>query len=752
MSLLDIHANITYSLIAPLIGMEPISKYTVAAECPHCGAHAWSIHQDTRNLEEWHYCSQCKVTGSIIAMAAERLEMTEVEAVLYLAEQLEHDVETNAITAYQTSLDYTKKYRKFWEYSRNQMRQPESDQLTLMRHLGWHLRSPMSVERLMSGPAALFGLADPRAANKYLNTASSRLFPLRDTLAVVPFYSTPSKVGGFTCVSQNRETYTHPKTRVSQAKGDSGFAGLQFLGRIQSETIVATSMLKNMIQLQMHHFSSNQAPLPLLSWQRLASSVAQRQWSILDGRSIVLWEREPTASMLHQAMMCNANLSFVGPETRRQQPQEVKGPRWYSWLRHDPAIDIWRRVVRSSRPYEQALKNWARLATPQQKIKLLQDAEQCGENTARLVRSVMSSKVNVKVGCRITVGTSGNSERPGNSIRQTTVIERDGKWYDNQGKVRFPGILRVTHIVVRPGGKQEYVGYLKVDDQKLDFHLPANKAIMPWIKNFGFANGLFLQPEHCTSKIGHTKETKFNPFEAAMRYAEPQVVGGLERIGWDGGGFQFRGARLVDGVFRQNPEFKLPLDAPGPRQNYCRMRKEVKVALRKEGPEMEIVWAMAIALCAQITSPAVELHPCGVWLHRKKCDLFMQTLYNRFEIWRGEYTGWKHRWPRRLDSYQQAIARDESGFFVTSYQTLPAKKIQDLLVVELNDKDMQPRSITHSSDKIVLNYLRHFSKQEHEFPGTWENWKNYTAAQFSEVFDFVDTKALRKAPGRIKVV
>ena len=88
MSLLDIHANITYSTIAPLIGMEPISKYTVAAKCPYCGAHAWAIQQDNRNLEEWHYCSQCKASGSIIAMAAERLEMTEVEAVEYFAEQL----------------------------------------------------------------------------------------------------------------------------------------------------------------------------------------------------------------------------------------------------------------------------------------------------------------------------------------------------------------------------------------------------------------------------------------------------------------------------------------------------------------------------------------------------------------------------------------------------------------------------------------------------------------------------------------
>jgi hypothetical protein len=182
------------------------------------------------------------------------------------------------------------------------------------------------------------------------------------------------------------------------------------------------------------------------------------------------------------------------------------------------------------------------------------------------------------------------------------------------------------------------------------------------------------------------------------------------------------------------------------------MRDEVKVALQKDSVEMEIVWAAAIALCAQITAPVVELHPYGIWLHRKKCDLFLQTLYNRFEIWRGDYTNWKHLWPRRLDKWYAAIEKDETGFFVTHYQTSPPDKVQELLVVEANDEDLQPRAITHSADKVVLNYLRHFSQQSPEFPGSWENWKNYTAEQMCEVFDFVDTDAFRKAPGRVKAI
>lgn len=749
MSLLDIHANITYSTIAPLIGMEPISKYTVAAKCPYCGAHAWAIQQDNRNLEEWHYCSQCKASGSIIAMAAERLEMTEVEAVEYFAEQLDTPFSFKDMQAYRKSLDFVQKHKQFWQYASENLRKPTQDQLIYLNRIGWHKRSPMSDERLMNGPAQLYGLADPRVAQKYLK----KQFRRREVLAVVPFFRTPTAIGGFACLSPTQDIHTNTgRGRAEASKGEPGFAGLQFLSRMPSDVLVATSMLKNMIQLQMHHFSSSDSPLPIVSWRLHGTSELHKQWSSLEGRQVVIWEREPTAPMLHQAMMCNANISFVGPETKRQKPKEVKGARWKAWVSHDPAIDIWRRIVRTSRPYEQALKNWARLATPQQQVKLLQDAEQYEVETARLVRSVLKPKVSVKVGKKITVGTSSTRERPRTTTGKTTVIERDGKWYSREGRIRLSGVVRVTHVVARPSGHQDYVGFLEADGQKFDFQVPVKKATAQWLRDFGLGNGVYLYEHHGAHRNQNDLSSRFNPFEAAIQFQIPEVVKGVDSVGWDGTGFQFHGAHLENGVFHQNPDFKLPVKAPGPKQNYCRMREEVKTALAKEGKEMSIVWATAIAVCAQVTAPVVELHPFGIWIHRKQCDLFLQTLYNRFDIYRGDYTAWKHRWPRRLDKWHQAIKKDDTGFFVTHYQSQPTKEIQELLVVEANDEDLQPRMITHSADKIVLNYLRHFSQLDHKFPGDWKTWVEHTVAGMHEVFDFVDTAAFRQAPERVKVV
>ena len=93
--------------------MEATSKYSVSIDCPYCSAHSFAIHQDNRNLEEWYYCYQCKATGSVIAMAAERLGMEETEAIRYLADQLEQSISDKVISSYYKSCDFKNKYLKF---------------------------------------------------------------------------------------------------------------------------------------------------------------------------------------------------------------------------------------------------------------------------------------------------------------------------------------------------------------------------------------------------------------------------------------------------------------------------------------------------------------------------------------------------------------------------------------------------------------------------------------------------------------
>ncbi len=756
MSLLDIHANITYSAIAPLVGLEPIARYTLAAKCPDCGAHSWTIHQDNRTLEEWYYCSQCKASGSIIAMAAKRLGMSEVEAIRHFQSELGCNFSDNSISSYESSLQVVANYAKLWRNALNLVRQPgrlSNDQLSFLSKLGWMPGSTMSPERQLAGPWKLYRLAPADAVKPYLPTRQNvngkclRIEPKKkESLVVVPFYRTPKAIGSFICLSPRREYYTDPGKNSPQS-GETGFAGLQLLPAMHSGTVVMTSMLKNAMRLQLRHFSSNQNPLPMLCYRQQYSPGSKRHWGILSDRQLVFWERGPTAVMIHQAMLTNAHISWLGPSKSRQQSQEISGSRWRAWINHDPAIDMWRKIVRNARPYEAALKNWARSATDAEKVKLLKDAELYEENVATFVRSFLDKGVKQSIGRKVRVPTLKNAKA---TTFWTVVEERNGKWYDNAGNVRLPGIVRITHIVVRPSGVREYVGYFKSGDKKIEFQVADKEASYQWLESHVMSSGTYMYQDFYTNQFRNHKSDNFCPFKAAARFTEPEIVVGLDSIGWDGAGFQFRGSRLTDGQFIQNPDFKLPKESPGPRSSHCRLREETKTALCKSNREMELVWSLGLAIAAQVTAPAVELPPLGIWLHRSN-DIFLQTLLNRFEVFKGPYEDWKHNWPRKLDSPQKVAKTDASGYFVTYGRKRPPVAWDNLMYIDAQGEELQPRLISRAANKIVLHYLRQFTREKVDYPGNWESWLKDTHARMQAYFDFVDTPALREAYDRINL-
>jgi hypothetical protein len=742
-SLLDIHANLSYAAIAPIIGLEPFSSHTLSAKCPYCSAFSWSIYQDSKNLEEWHYCFQCKATGSIIAMAAERLGLSEQDAVEYLAGHL--NTKLNFKTIKEFHLSQTKKaaHDKVWENARQRLLKPNQEELKLLKKLGCLPSVNLNRERLLAGPGNLFGLA----SNQFIEEQEGmRKYALgRKAGIVVPYFKTPTVIGGFDFISKKGIiNYTGWRRDYRLAKGDLGFVGLPSALASRSEAVVATSMLSNLLQLQVRHFSSSLKPLPLVGYRVQTKEKTSREWYALADKNIVIWEREPTAQIVNQAMVLNASLSFVGPAKDRNKGREVKGPRWKSWISKISAADAWKRIVANSRPYKEALKVWARSASSDQKLRLLRDAEMYNEETAKLVRSVVKPKISSQVGKRVRVPVAAAKSRLDGNYNSTVITERDGKWYDVKNRLLIGGVINVDYIVVR-GDSREYAGKLVVDGESYPFVVDYKKANIQWLREFALLNEVYLEERFFED---NHFSTKVNPFDVAVHMQSPEVVAGLSSVGWDGSGFQFKAARLFKGNFEQNPDFKLPSNVPGPRQNYCRMRKEVEAALSKTGDEMEVTWAMATALCAQVSAPAAGLWPIGIWVQRD-LDPFMQSLWGRFEIKIGDYREWEHKWPRRLVRPDFAVRQDDTGFFVVNSPSYP--KYKELIAVDALGDHLQPRLVTHSADKIILNYLRHFTTCDIDEVASWEDWLGWTHSQMYKAFPFVDTSTLQKAMAKISI-
>lgn len=747
MSLLDVHAKLQFQVLAPLLGLAPTAKYTVNAKCPYCGAHGWSIYQDNRNLEEWHYCSQCKVSGSILAMAAEHLGVPEAEVLDVLLAQLNVSISPADRRAFEISRDYRRRFQAAWAEARENMKYIRQPQYQYLHNMGWQRPATMGLERFLEGPCQLFGMLTPEAANEYLRHTFAKTHPM---MAVVPYFRTPTDIGGFSCFPKHREVFvTCPNNNTEgYLAGEIGFAGLPLLSQLQSQHLIVTSMLSPMIMLQMKNFNGSKIPLPILA-ARYGYGVSQeKQWSSLSGRNLILWERKPTAAMLHQAMMTNAAITFLGPGSNRPHLKESVGTRWWKWVHHEPALDTVTKLIRNARPYERALDNWGRSASWEEKAELLKEAEQYATIVYDLVYRTLKPGVKSEFGRRITVPTLPVSPGSDHLVGYTVVVERNGCWTNRSGHIRLAGILRVEHLIVRENCR-EYVGYLQVGEKRIDFRVPVNKANWAYLSELAIENGVLLRSEQYGNQHNNNRSENFCPFEAACRFEPPKVVRGLERIGWDGDGFQFQNARLANGVFRQIPDFMFATNVPGPRQSQCRLTDDVCESLSRDSDEMEATWALAIAVAAQVTAPCVKLPIYGIWIQRPSIDLGLSMLYNRMEIRRGDYKNWPHNWPRRLDEINNVQRYDSTGFFVLATPKPRKSAIRDVVVVDLQTIELQPRLFSHSADKIVLNYLRHFTQLPAQKEKDWKTWLKFTGHHFREVFPFASQERINAAIQRL---
>lgn len=752
MSLLDVHAKLQFQTLAPLLGLVPTAKYTVNAKCPYCGAHAWSIYQDNRNLEEWYYCSQCKASGSVLAMAAEHLGVSEAEVLDVLSAQLNLSIAPADRRAFEINQDYRRRFQAAWAEAQENMKYIRQPQYQYLHNMGWQRPATMGIDRFLEGPCQLFGMLTPEAVREYLShkRAFVKTHPM---MAVVPYFRTPTDIGGFACFPNHREVFvTCPQTHAMKPfegylTGEIGFVGLPLLDQLQSQHLIVTSMLSPMIMLQMKNFNSSKVPLPLLAARYYGTS-QEKQWSSLGGRNLILWERKPTAAMLHQAMMTNAAITFLGPGSNRPQLKESIGTRWWNWVHHEPATDTMAKLIRNSRPYTLALENWGRSASWEEKSGLLKEAEQYATIVYDLVYRTLKPGIKSKFGRRITVPTLPVNPGSEHLVGYTVVVERDGCWMNRSGHIRLAGILRVEHLVVRENHR-EYVGYLQVDEKRIDFRVPVNKAKWAYLSELALENGVLLRSERCSNQHYNQKSENFCPFDAACRFEPPKVVRGLERIGWDGEGFQFRNTRLVNGVFHQIPDFIFAANVPGPTQSHCRLTDDVRESLSRNSDEMEATWALAIAIAAQVTAPCVKLPVYGIWIQRPKIDLGLSTLYNRMEIRRGDYKTWPHNWPRRLDEMHNVQRYDSTGFFVLTAPRPRKSGIRDVIVIDLQTVELQPRLFSHSADKIVLNYLRHFTQLPQQKKTDWKTWLEFTCQQFHEVFSFAAQERIIAAVKRL---
>jgi len=742
MSLLDIHAVINYEKLAPILGFEPTSKLSNFLRCPYCSSYTWSIYQDNCSLEQWHRCANCKKTGTLLAMAADQLGLTETEVISHVSQHYDYSFKEEDLNLFVKAEAKSRSFYTLWERASNSLPEMSKEHLGLLTGLNWNYFRHLDTERIKEGPGKLLGVSNSTALDVFLKL---RGFSKSQPVIVVPYFSSFQRIKGFQVITPRFNQFKEcliSSQRVS--KLDEGLAGLLLLDKFESDTVLMTSMLDNMVQLQMKNFQSNVLPLPILSWKLPYKPTQRPHWEILAGKKLCFWERKPTAAILYHAMYNNGYCSFMGPY---KDKNSIRSEQWIDWLNHRPAISIYQCLLRNMVPVDKAIKTWLEYASREEKTRLLLDAEQFDSSVLKLVQSKLNSKSYVIPAKKVTTSLI-NTNNPLSSKGSVTIIEREGKWFDNTGALRFGAIMRIEYLVAYPNGDKNYVGYVQHKETKYPFTVKVEEAKLLWLKKFLADNAI----HSLADPIDIYSSRNFSPFEVALRLHEPEVVQGVDRIGWDGQGFQFKNCRLIAGEATEIPEFKVVANAPGPIRTEYRLRTEMTDRIQDDSDEMTLCWALSLGLCAQLTAPAVAIPTYGIILLRSQHDIFLNTLMSRFAIKASETKHWKHNWPRFFNDARQAFRQDTNGFFVSYGTDGYLVRNKQLIAIKASNPALQPRFIPSSGEKIVMQYLKQFTADKHFRPECWQHWLDYTIVKMKTYFDFVDPKLIDNAVKLVRLV
>lgn len=727
--------------MAPILGLETISQYDVSAKCPFCSSHSWQIFQDPKTLEEHHYCFHCKASGSVLAMAAQLLELSIQDTLRHLSDKLMLDINIDVAThAYMRSIQQYQDFEQFWTYAQQNMQRLSMEQRQAIFELRWHTVDSMSPERFMRGPGRLYGIIPHKLINEYVPQPFSGAHP---QVVVLPFYRSPKQLSSFLCVTPQKEIlYSNTGKGLWHVNhGDTGFAGLQFLTDFRQSQLLVTSMLNNMVQLQMHHFNVDETPLALLGWRQPTINGKQRQWVQLGDRDLILWESQLTLPVIQQAIMLNARISTIGPAG---DPKQVKGRHWYDWLHRQSALDLHRQIVKTAEPVDIALAKWSRTLTEADKVRLLNDSYKLNETVFQRIRKIVDPRYRA-VPSRVVQAPLYTRSNTMVYNGHTTVIERDGKWYGQKGNVRFPGIIRVTHIIVRPGQPKEYIGYILVNKKKLEFRFCEPQITWQWFWNFLRESNIYLAFEPNQSMMV-TKSDLFNPLDVACRFSAPEILTGQDRLGWNGTKYQFKNYSIEQGRLTPNPPYLFTENVPGPRTEIGRITNQIISMLNIPCRELELVWGFAIGLAAQITAESVGLYPLPVTVVTEQKDI-VHHMFSLFELQRGPASGWNHRWPRVLLTRQRLGTATLDNYFV--HAPLALDGMEHAIYIKKQHVWLDPRKLSPALAQIIPNYLLSFSQQPPVDIIDYNTLLKHTYKMMRQTFPFLDEQLLHNAFCRV---
>lgn len=472
--------------------------------------------QDSITSGQWHYCFDCHSSGDLIELAARAWDLSPQGAIRKLA-RLGFNIPEEQLTDAELTRyvkDHPQRRRRwaaFWVEAQKRLVDRPTADLSKLRSK-FKLNSPINRDRWLSGPGKLIGAASTKLIRELTGqTSGGYQWPFKGRnwgdLLTIPYYSAPERLVGYLCIGREGSRGDRVMISVRGMVGshiEAGLAGLHTVAESKTtfgQYAFAFDDPILAIRLQVRHAASSLTPLPLVSWYDALPYRTETSWESLLNRCIVFWAWKLTPQIVMQAASCDGHISVMPIEDVKQRTID-------HYVRSGTPRDLLNKALKRSRPWRDAVIEWAKKQSPGAVEELMLGLDARGMDTQPLMVQIAEAVENaVLLPERRSIAWTKGSR----------IVDRENGWYHvtKQGKwiLIAEARMRIDKII-----GNTYYGHVLFKGQEIPFKHSADAMRYPYdvMRRACIHAGLGYPKSRVMAK-------SYNLVEIAVRFQEPVV-------------------------------------------------------------------------------------------------------------------------------------------------------------------------------------------------------------------------------------
>lgn len=359
------------------------------------------------------------------------------------------------------------------------------------------------------------------------------------------------------------------------------------------------------LRLQLRHLRDSSVPLPLTGAILGPGEFETRSvWGWLPVEKVICWSVKPTRRLLQTARRARSSVSMTSPP-----PSHVANN-----LRLKESIEWLVTAASQAKPWDAAAREMMKTQSTSEIQETLLDLELNNSELRKFI-SDSGEKLQTRLKAVTAQWRVARQARVGSNI----IVEREDAWHILDSMYRTENlicnaVLRVEQVMTTSRGDNYFRGVVRFQGTEYPF-TELGKIIerspATWLKEFLLAqNAGMLRYESRWDK---------HLLQVAYAFTEPQVVSGVDKIGWDDKRRQFNFhafAIKYDGDVTEECACLLS-NATAPARFLRKpepLYRLLMTSLGEDNDEVRLFWAVFACVAHNIVAGAIHRNPCGIIL------------------------------------------------------------------------------------------------------------------------------------------